>query len=545
MGSTLVKSGHKRKRDGWSRRARALVFANPLYRLTLRGGRTARLRARPTTPWPGDPVTGEQVMEGTFAFGGQMLAIDDIATLPATAGERWLAEFHGFGWLDHLRAVGGEAARLRAATSIQRWLDAYGTWSASAWRADIVAGRLCHWLENLSFVEANLDQERLLAAIAVQARHLRRTLRGDVADHRRIRALKGLVVCGVCLEGWAAEREAALAALEQELERQVNPDGGHVARNPALQVEVLRDLLDIRGVLAGQKLAVPDWLQAAIDRMVPMLRGFRHGDGRLALFNGSQEGRREDVDLTLTQAAAKSRALANAPHTGFQRVGAGRMLVIVDTGPPPMSGFDSQGHAGALSFEMSVGRERLIVNCGAPPRIEGPWTPALRSTAAHSTVTVEDVNSSEILADGSIGRRPLEVLATRREADGNTLVEASHDGYRQPFGIVHKRSLYVSGGGEDLRGEDTLVGPGSRVFAARFHLHPAVQASIIQSGTAVLLRLPGGQGWQFRASGGTLRLDESVYFGQGEPRRTEQIVVLGRLDGQGAVVKWRLAPVER
>jgi uncharacterized heparinase superfamily protein len=545
MASLLAKVGRKRMRDEWSRRARAFVFANPLYYLTLRGRRAARLRARPATPWPGRPEAGEEIVSGTFDLGGQSLAVDNMAALPAQAGERWLTEFHSFGWLDHLRALGGEAARAQGAVCVQRWLDTYGTWSPYAWRADVVASRLCHWLENLAFLEAGLDPERLLASVAVQARHLKRTLRVDVSDHRRIRVLKGVVMCGVCLEGRAADREAALKALEEELARQVNPDGGHVERSPSVQVEVLRDLLDIRSLLVAEKLPVPDWLQAAVDRMVPMLRGFRHGDGRLALFNGAREGRREDVDLTLTQAAAKSRALANAPHTGFQRVGAGRLLVIVDTGPPPLSGFDSQGHAGSLSFELSVGRERVIVNCGAPLRREGPWAAALRSTAAHSTVTVEDVNSSEILADGTIGRRPVEILATRREADGNTLIEASHDGYRQPFGIVHKRSLYVSGDGEDLRGEDTLSGRGSRVFTARFHLHPGVQASVIQSGAAVLLKLPGGQGWQFRATGGTLRLDESVYCGDGEPRRTEQIVVLGRIDGGGAVVKWRFAPVER
>jgi len=100
-----------------------------------------------------------------------------------------------------------------------------------------------------------------------------------------------------------------------------------------------------------------------------------------------------------------------------------------------------------------------------------------------------------------------------------------------------------------LRGEDTLIqNPESGQntnnrppFTIRFHLHPAVTASLIQDGAAVLLRLPSGTGWRFRVAGASLALTESIYLTVTETKRTQQIVLAGRTgDNSETAVKWSL-----
>src|SRR5262249_30901505 len=162
-----------------------------------------------------------------------------------------------------------------------------------------------------------------------------------------------------------------------------------------------------------------------------------------------------------------------------ERLVANRTLVLVDSGAPPPPGLDRHAHAGTFSFEMSIGRERLIVNCGAHPG-DPQWGFALRMTAAHSTATVDDTNSSGVLADDGLARRPENVSCRREETDGNVWLDMSHDGYSEPFGLTHRRRLYLAASGEELRGEDRFTGPGAERFAVRFHLHPQVQASIAQ-----------------------------------------------------------------
>ena len=136
-----------------------------------------------------------------------------------------------------------------------------------------------------------------------------------------------------------------------------------------------------------------------------------------------------------------------------------------------------------------------------------------------------------------------QVTVERQEEDGAVLIESGHDGYRRPFGLTHHRRLFVTVGGDDIRGEDRLEGGGGRPFAVRFHLHPSVQVSAVQGGAAALLRLGGGGGWRLRASGGSLDIEESVYCGvEGDMRRSSQVVISGRIgsDDTPTTVKWGL-----
>jgi uncharacterized heparinase superfamily protein len=302
----------------------------------------------------------------------------------------------------------------------------------------------------------------------------------------------------------------------------------------------LRDLVDLRGVLRTAGLAVPDALQGAIERMAPMLRFFRHGDRRLALFNGALEEDGVLIDLVLTRSEGKGRAPAQAPDSGFNRLAAEKALVIVDTGGPPPPGFDEHAHAGTLSFEFSHERERIIVNCGGYRGAKANWRRVARASAAHSVLVVADTNSTEIREDGTLGRVPGSVNCERAEDGGRQWILATHDGYRERFGLTYSRQLFLAASGEDLRGEDRLSGlPGAR-FAVRFHLHPAVQASLVEDGSSAVLRLPSGALWRLRTAGAEISLGESIYLGSGEPRKTQQVVLSGSVPPEGASVRWAI-----
>jgi uncharacterized heparinase superfamily protein len=264
--------------------------------------------------------------------------------------------------------------------------------------------------------------------------------------------------------------------------------------------------------------------------MAGALRALRHGDGGLALFNGTREDLPSLIELVLSQAGRGGRVIGNLNASGFYRLSAGKSLLIVDAGPPAPPGLDRFAHAGTLAFEFSHGKERLIVNCGAVPAVGSEWRDALRATAAHSTLTIADVSSSEIRAHG-LGRRPAIVSAERQEQAGAHWLEASHDGWGKLFGAIHHRRLYLAESGEYLRGDEFIEAAQPQPFIIRFHLHPAVTASLQQDNGAVLLRLPSGAGFRLRAEGAALSVEESVYFGGAEPRRAEQLVLAGHQDG--------------
>ena len=258
----------------------------------------------------------------------------------------------------------------------------------------------------------------------------------------------------------------------------------------------LRATLDASERPAGQALS------EAIARLASSLRTFRHGDGGLALFNGGVEEERGLIDLALSRAAAgNGTAPFDAPYMGFRRINSRHSTLIADTGAPSATG--RWAHAGTLSFEMSAGRERLIVNCGGWRGGNAEWREALRGTAAHSTLVVDDTNTATLGEDGAIADGPTTVKVERRDQDGATWIDTSHDGYLDTLGLIHKRRLYVGQEGADVRGEDTLTHTKrrrqrGREFALRFHLHPEVTCAMTEDRRAVLLRLPSGAMWQMR-----------------------------------------------
>jgi uncharacterized heparinase superfamily protein len=567
---------------------KTLFYASPFHSSTLAGRTPVVLAVSPVDPWPGDAERGRAMIGGAFTFAGRTMHVGMAGATPAPGPElwvprdavaEWIAAVNSFSWLRDLRVAGGEQARNTGRGLVLDWINSQTRWHRISWRPDVLASRLTAWISSYDFLNQGADPEftaQLLKSLARQARHLTRAGTGGLAGARRLTVAKGRIFAAIAFAAPRGQLRRALARLEVELDQQILGDGGHVERSPAQQFAVLRDLVDIRNVLASGGQVVPESLQRAIDRMAPMLRFFRHGDGGLAAFNDSGEGEPWLIDMVLTRAEAPGKPLGSAPHSGFERVTANRTLLLQDTGPPPPPGARDHTFAGTLAFEMSIGKERLVVNCGGGPGLGSSWLQGLRATAAHSTLTLADTNSTEIFEvpghGGEIGKHPERVIVNREEADGATWIDASHDGYVNGFGLACRRRLWLATGGDELRGEDSLYLPGAelppgaaadapeagslwrwrrgrpRTFHLRFHLHPGVKASLVHDQGAALLRLPSGIGWRFHAEGGQLALESSIYVASGEPQRCSQIVVTGGVTAAGpragALVKWTFRKVD-
>ncbi len=524
----------------WLRDARRAMARFPNLRM-------ARMPDAPLVPvrdaWPGEASRGARIVKGELEYNGTVRTLRP-GDWAETGGSPVLrAALHGFVWLRDLRALGTDAARLRARALVADWIGASQR-DRLAERPDVAGARIAAWLGHYDFFAASADDEfrqRLMSRLVGDARSVAAALPSEEIDGRALTALKGLVAAAVAMPEHASFLTRALRFLPQEINRQVLDDGCHIERSPSAHLAALQDLTEIRSLLNAAETEPPPALVAAIDRLALALKTLRHGDGGFALFNGSKEESSSLIDLVLTQAGRGGRAPASLPDGGFQRLHAGRSMAIVDCGVPAAAGLDRFAHAGTLSFEFSVGRERLVVNCGASTAAGVEWRDAARATAAHSTLIIADVNSSELLPEG-LGRRPSKVEVQRQGAEGAHWLEISHNGWEKPFGAVHRRRLYLSESGDDLRGEDSVEAATPQPYAIRFHLHPTVTATLQQDGEAVLLRLPSGGGWRLRADGARTSLEESVYIGGSEVRRSEQVVLTGTQDGPQHV-KWAISKV--
>ena len=513
------------------------LFGSAPYNLMLRARPVMQHTALPIL-FAGDAELGRALRVGDLI---KTLRVIEQPSVGSELNSGPTVHVQRFNWLADLAASGLETAATVARELTALWVDEHARWNAASWATDALAERLGNWMLYAPFLLDEGDEifrDAFLTSLHRQVRHLRWAGVIGVPPCDGFAEARAEIFYHLIFEERTHRMDAGLGRLARRIEEEILPDGGHRSRSPSRHLAALRNLVEIRAALAVSGRGVPVWLQTAVDRMAPVLRTFRHGDGGLCLFNGSGPVTREEVDWVLHVADAKGRAVVNASHSGFQRLTAGQAVVILDTGvTDPMGAGES---AGTLAFELSTGRRRIIVNCGTPVLAPSPLREVCRSSAAHSTLILEGTNSSELLGASAMGeRRARRTDSTRHEVDKNILVESEHDGYLPLFGVSHRRALYLSADGLDLRGEDTLTGSGLAEGVLRFHLHPDVGASVIEGGSAVLLRTGKTQGWRFQASESGVRLEDSVYFGEGRRRQCQQIVVPFEHSAAPKVLKWR------
>jgi uncharacterized heparinase superfamily protein len=504
-----------------------------------------------TTPWPADAQAGQAMLSGEFRFSGETIREPRPLSRPTGATIAWRQGLDRFDWLNDLRAVGTANAQAAAVELTRRWLGENLRYREDTWRADILAARLRNLLLNSGYLVQGADagfKALLMGSLYRQAAHLARALPDGLYGAALLEAVIALMLGGLMLPRGERLLVKGRKLFGRELPRQLLADGGHVERSPQVMLELLMQLIELRDVFLAARRPLPDSLQITIETMASVVLMLAHGDGQLARFNDTAERDPRLVEAALRRAGGRLRPLNQLPLSGFQRMESARTSVLVDCGAPPRHGLDYHAHAGTLAFEMSVDGDHLIINCGAHPWSK-EWQQVQRTSAAHSTMIVDNVNSSMLLPPkkaiggsvkmGGIALKPDIVTSRREETNGQVWLDLSHNGYEEGFGLIHRRRLYLSANGEDFMGEDHLIGKGGNSFALRFHLHPGVQVSITQNGQAALMKLAKGSFWRMRVQGGELALAESAAIGiGGRVRRTQQLVIMGMIESDRTEVKW-------
>lgn len=523
------------------------------YRRLLKGRLSDHILFYPFDAEPRRLEDADAFLRGRFRLGGELADLRGGGSVfdARPPSQSWAEALHRFDWLPPLAAAGGEPARVLATNLIGQWIKRNGRYSEPAFLPHILARRLVRLFAHSRFVLTDADvlwRSKFFVSLREQSKLLARLAASAPEGVARFEAAAALALSGACLDDSPARLDAGMKRLDEEIARQILPDGGHVSRSPESLLHAYRSLIMVLDALKARDVQPSATQRSAQDRIAPMLRFFRHGDGALALFNGGAEGDARMIAALLARDEVRGQPFAHARHSGYQRLVAGRMIAILDCGVPPPGAFSNNAHAGCLAFEFSSGQQRVVVNCGSARASHPDWETALRATAAHSTVTLADQSMARVLSEGFardlIGARllggPIEVDSRRIETANGWSVEAHHDGYVREFGVLHERRLTLSPNGLVLTGADRLI-PRARAaqaipFAIRFHIHPDVRLSPSESGS-IVLKLPNGEGWRFRASG-TPAIEESVYLGTGQVRRTEQIVVTSAVKDSPVETGW-------
>jgi uncharacterized heparinase superfamily protein len=539
-----------------SNRFYRLTWRTPLHALRLRGRYPLKLLVVPTDPIPGDCGRGQSLLDGRLARYGHSGTVDVCDFGESSPSIEFKDYVQSFGWLRDLAALNARSETSPVAEHLTRaWLSRYAEKvSDTAWRPDLWGRRIMNWAAHAPLVLASSDlvyRSSVLNAMARGARHLDRVADRAPLGVKRVTAWSGVTAAGLLMPGGEPRRVVGEAGLERALNGAFLPDGGSACRSPQNLMAMVGILAQLQSIYEARNLHIPAFLEACLARAVPALLTVVMGDGTLGSWQGGAAAFKSEVDGIISGSGVRARALRQARDWGYQRIVSGATVLVIDAGPPPVSRVTSSGCASTLAIEVSDGSDRLIVNCGGA-RLAGTHIPAslavgLRTTAAHSTLTLADTNSTAVFNDGQLGKGVEQIELDRQETSDFSRIEASHDGYESRIGLLHKRSIAVSADGREIRCDDVLIPGNARrkptqsSFAIRFHLGAAVEASPTADGFGALLRIDEGPLWQFKAIGGTVTIDESLWVdGEGALYNTQQVVVSGEAPPGGASISWIL-----
>lgn len=515
-----------------------------------------KLLVAPTDLRAADPFIAEEIVNGRFTLAGRTLETGGASPfgldMPSEAFERKL---HAFGWLRDFRATRNEQCFLKAQTVTGDWIATYRRPRKNvAWVPDIAAQRLIAWLSHSPVVLRGAEigfYRRFLRSIGTHIAYLRSVAPTVVDGQERLRIRTALALATLALPAKPAQIHRAGSRLDRELDLQILPDGGHISRNPRVLLELLLDLLPLRQSYINLGHEVPVRLIPTIDRMFPALRFFRHQGGELALFNGATASLATDLAAVLRYDETSGPPFKALPYLQYHRLSSGNTVVIVDTGRIINPLTSAHLHAGCLSFEMSSGKSRFIVNAGSPRYGPAEYRQLARATAAHSTVTLNDRSSlsfsrSSYLGSLVTGGVSAVDVARHDEGKGEGLT-ARHDGYLGAFGLLHERDLQVNSGGSLIRGRDRLLQSdgsdpveGTNAHAvARFHIHPAIQIRKVDKHEALLVA-PDGQTWSFSCIDVPVVVSEDVFFADPSGIRTSRQIELSFNAAEIPEIQWVL-----
>lgn len=437
-----------------------------------------------------EPCDGNATYVGANLFRalGVTRRIDSAQAWNDPASEKlWLYNLHYF---DDLNAREAATRRGEQDALLRRWIAENPPGAGEGWEPYPVARRIVNVIK---WVWSDTRDAVVDHSLAVQTRWLDSHIEFHIGGNHLLADAKALVFAGAFFAGPEGSRwhERGVALVRREIAEQVLADGGHYERSPMYHAAALEDVLDLINVLRAHGLPVPPELVGRSHEMLRWLEAMSHPDGEVSFFNDAAFdiaptfAELTDYARRLGITATPATAFEALRDSGYVRARSGAAWLAADCAPVGPDYLPGHAHADTLSFEFSLGAQRVLVNSGTSVYGTGAERHRQRGTAAHNCLQIDGADSSEVWAGFRVARRAYPTLHEARSEGARAIISASHDGYRRLPGRNRVSRKWVLDGAE-LRIDDAVAGRCSTAVA-HFHFHPDVRVESV-GGSALALR---------------------------------------------------------
>ena len=278
----------------------------------------------------------------------------------------------------------------------------------------------------------------------------------------------------------------SILILKKEFKEQILDDGGHFERSPMYNALILEDLLDIYNIINvfDRKIfnydkTIKSLIKINIKKMLLWQIFMSHPDGKVSFFNDSCFDVANNVydllsyakRLKISTKIKKSLNSVYFKNTGYISVRGQYLNLIADVANLGPDYLPAHGHADSLSFEVSLKKQRVIVNSGISTYEINDQRIYERSTRAHSTLMLDNHDSSEVWSSFRVGRRAKISNVNFKNNIKLKKFSASHDGYIYKKGNPIVRRIW-SFEERKISIVDTVNGSNKSNIKIYFYFHP-------------------------------------------------------------------------
>ena len=215
--------------------------------------------------------------------------------------------------------------------------------------------------------------------------------------------------------------------------------------------------------------------------MLAFMEAMTHPDGGVSFFNDSADGiapKKAKIEIYAEQLGFGISSLDFSQPQIIDNANSGYICAIVsgnkmifDASPVGPDYIPGHAHADTLSFELSIGTQRVFVNSGTSEYGLSQKRLNQRKTAAHNTVEVNSKDSSQVWSGFRVANRAKIITKhTKLKNDSSIELTAAHNGYKSFCGgCIHTRKLTLSK--DSLVISDSLDGTFEDA-KSRFYFHP-------------------------------------------------------------------------
>jgi uncharacterized heparinase superfamily protein len=463
---------------------------------------------------------------------------------------------HNFLWLTFLDI---KTNKTSAQTIIENWIDNNNNFSEKTWKLDILSKRLIAWISNsnLTLDRSGLKyREKFILSITKQTNHLSIHINSLEDDENKLTCCSSLILVGLVFNNQYKHYKSGLSILKKFVKNNFDSSGFPKSRNPEELVNCLKYLILIKEWIKESQNQIPDYLEEIIFNCGKSYSFLSKNLSELPLFNGSSEIKNDEFEKYLNYLNYNFNDNSKE-KSGYFIFKNKKIVLIMDAGSSPDFKYSKKYQSGCLSFEITSNGEKLISNSGFDINKSNKIKLLSRSTAAHSTLYLNNHSSCIFrvsypfrIHQENILREGLKITKKKiiSEKDFENII-VSHNGYQSRYGYIHERSIKFVKKEKIFLGIDNLIKSekASNIsYGIRFHIYPGIKIVKTQNSQSILLSLKNGEGWKFNCRNKEVLIEKGIYLGnKNKIIENENICILDMTDGENQMIEWSFEKISQ